>query len=100
MYTAISFADHHDKSLTKTYFLPHTQSEGLNLKKIYGDLHESFKLLGIDLKIDDIKNSHYDIRENHGVRVTFTMQPDHGYDIVKVIDNDKKTVSFNLVAKI
>ena len=100
MYTPLSYADHHDKSLTKTYFLPHTQCEGSHMQNFYGDLHESFKLLGIDLKIDDMTNLQYGVRKNHGVRVTFTMQPDHAYDIVKVIDNDKKTVSFNLVAKI
>src|SRR3989339_164152 len=98
MYTPLSYADHHDKSLTKTYFLPHTQCENLHMQNFYGDLYESFKLLGVDLKIDDIKNSQYDVRKNHGVRVTFTMQPDHAYDIVKVVDNDKKTVSFNLLA--
>ena len=100
IYTPLSYADHQDASLTKTYFLPRTQCEGSKMQSFYTDLHESFKLLGIDLKIDDMTDLNYGVRKNHGIRLSFTMQPDHAYDIVKHIDSDKKTVSFTLVAKI
>jgi hypothetical protein len=32
--------------------------------------------------------------------MSFTMQSDDAYDIIKVIDRDKKTVRFDIIAKI
>ncbi len=100
MYTPLRFEDIDSNSLTKTYFLPCTQCEKSHMQKFYKDLHTSFQELGINLTISDMEDLNYGVRKHHGVRLSFTMEPDHRYDISKVIDSDKKTVSFNLSPKI
>jgi hypothetical protein len=94
MYTPLSYKDSDSASLTKTYFLPRTQCADSQMRYFYEDLHESLKQIGIDLQIDEIKNL------NYGLRMSFTMQSENAYDIIKVVNDDKKTVSFNIVAKI
>ncbi len=94
MYTPLSYKESLDSSLTKTYFLPRTKSTDLQISNFYEDLHESLQLLGIDVQITKIEN------KNYGLQISFTMQSDNFYDIVKIVDHDKKTVCFDIVAKI
>lgn len=94
VYTPLKYEDVGNDSLTKTYFLPRTKCADLDMRYFYDDLHHSLKLLGIDLQISDVKDLHY------GVQMSFTMQSHAAYDIVKVIDSDKKMVRFHIIAKI
>lgn len=95
MYTPLTYEESCDGSLTKTYFLPRTQCEKSQMYYCYKDLHAKLKLIGIDLKIRNDTSS-----LNYGLRISFTMKPDDAYDIVKIIDTDKKIVRFDIVAKI
>ena len=94
MYTPLNYEQLHGKSLTKTYFLPRTQCADSQMRYFYEDLQESFKEIGIDLCIDEIKDT------NYGLRMSFTMQSEDAYDIVKVIHDHNKTVTFTIVGKI
>ncbi|MBV8661026.1 MAG: hypothetical protein JO129_02690 [Candidatus Dependentiae bacterium] len=95
MYTPLTYEDYSDDSLTKTYFLPRTQCTDSQIHYCYKDLHDRLKLIGIDLKVMNETKSF-----NYGLRLSFTMQSHDAYEIVKVIDSDKKTVRFDIVAKI
>ena len=94
MYTPLTYEDSFEKSLTKTYFLPRTKSLNSGMQKYYHELRENLQEIGIDLDIHEIED------DNYGLSMSFTMQSDDTYDIVKVIDSDKKTVRFDIVAKI
>lgn len=93
IYTPLKYEDIGDYGLTKTYFLPRTKCADSEMRYFYDDLHQSLKLLGIDLQISDVKDL------NYGIQMSFTMQSHDAYDIVKVIDGDKKMVRFHITAK-
>lgn len=103
MYTPLSYADIDTKSVTKTYYLPSVSCTRGQLDYCSQYLHDSFKKVGVDVKIEEIKN--FDrtfnfLAKNYGLRVSFTMQPGVSYDIAKVVDVEKKLVSFNFIGKI
>ncbi len=93
IYTPLSYDDSDSSSLTKTYFLPRTQCADSQMRYFYDDIHGALAQIGIDMQIDQTK------KYNYGLRVTFTMQSENAYDIVKVVNADTKTVSFNIIAK-
>lgn len=94
MYIPLTFEDSEDVSLKKTYFLPRTKCSDFQMRYFYEDLHDSLKSIGIDLQINDVKDY------NYGLSMSFTMESADAYDIVKVVDRDKKMVRFDIVAKI
>lgn len=94
MYTPLSYEEIDGDSLTKSYFLPRVKYTDLQLRYMKDDLRKSCKSFGIDLQIDEIKE------DNYGLRMSFTMQNNDDYDIIKVIDSDSKSVRFDIVAKI
>ena len=90
IYTPLTYEQADATSLQKTYFLPRTK---------YADLHNDqmknlLQPLGINLDMQKIAG------KNYGLRMTFTMQSDDAYQIVKVVDTNKKTVRFEFVKKI
>ncbi|MDP3788470.1 MAG: hypothetical protein Q8Q60_04135 [Candidatus Chromulinivorax sp.] len=93
IYTPLRYEDSDSSSLTKTYFLPRTQCADPEMRYFYEDIHDALQLIGIDVQIENLKGL------NYGVRISFTMQSDNAYGITKIVDADKKTVSFNIVAK-
>lgn len=90
IYTPLSFQDINKRSVTKTYFLPRTECTDSQLRFFYQDLRHAFAGLGVDLQISELKNA------NYGLRVSFSMQSDHLYDIAKVVNAQSNTVSFTL----
>ncbi|MBP6869796.1 hypothetical protein KBC04_02855 [Candidatus Babeliales bacterium] len=94
MYTPLRYEDIAEDSLTKTYFLPRTKCVDSQMRYFYEELQGSLRKVGVDLKIEEIKDFQY------GLRMSFTMQPDAQYDIVKVIDTEKNLIRFNIIGKI
>ncbi len=94
MYTPLTYEQSSADSLTKTYFLPRMKNSNSKMNKFYHDLELNLKKIGIDLKVDEIEDV------NYGLQMSFTTKAEDAYDIIKVIDADKKTVRFDIVAKI
>ncbi len=94
IYTPLSYNEIDGTSSTKTYFLPRTECADSEMRYFYDDVQASLKKVGIDLQIDQTKKG------NYGLRLSFSMESEGAYDIVKVVHDATKTVSFNIVAKI
>ncbi len=82
-----------DTSDQKTYFFPRTRYADIKKAGILAQLHDQLDRFGTQVNVQQVTG------KNYGIRMIFTMQPDDSYDIEKVIDSDKKTVTFNFVKK-
>lgn len=101
IYTPLRYEDTGEGSRTKTYVLPFTSCMQSQAKYLYEDLPKMLKKSGISLKVEAMKTDRtlkY-FSKYYGIRMTFTMESDEVYDITKVIDADKKLVSFNIIGK-
>lgn len=103
MYTPLSYQDIDNSSLTKHYYLPLTTCTQGQLDYCSQYVYKCFKKVGVEVKIEEVKN--FDrtfsfLAKNYGLRISFTMQPGISYDITKVIDAEKKLVSFNFLGKL
>lgn len=93
MYTPLSYQDMLN-SEKKTYFLPKTVAVGNQIRYFYHDLTQLLHELGIRLDIHEVTDIHY------GLQMTFTMPSEKKYEIVKIVDSEKKLIHFNFVQKI
>lgn len=94
MYTPLQYQDLHEMSLRKTYFLPRTTCADAHTRYFYDDVKKSLQPLGIDVHFKEINDIHY------GLQMVFTIASESKYDVVKIVDTDKKLIHFNFVAKI
>jgi len=94
IYTPLLYEDSQDTSLTKTYFLPRMRCSDHEMRYFYEDLEKNLKRLGVELRVDEVKGI------NYGLQISFTMQSADVYDIIKVIDADRRMVRFEIVTKI
>ena len=93
IYVPLSYKDNSDDSLTKTYILPRMKSSKSQLRYLNDDLRQRLEKIGVDLQIEAFEKTYY------GLRLSFTMQSPDAYDIVRIIDANKKSVRFEIVAK-
>ena len=90
IYAPLTYQEYEHDNIQKTYFFPRTKLTDTNHLAFV----EKLELLGIDVKIDEIRG------KNYGLQMVFMMQSDHPYQIVKTIDRDEKSVRFDFVKKI
>lgn len=102
MYTPLTYEDCDELSRTKTYYFPCMSYTDEQRNYFFKDLPRSLKKMGIDVSVEEIKNNKllYSLSQGYGLRISFTVQPGFSYDIVKCIDTEKKSVSFNFAGKI
>lgn len=94
IYVPLNYKNNASDSLTKTYIFPRMKCSDSQLRYFYNDLHRCLKQIGIDLQVEAFEKAYY------GLRLSFTMQSPDAYDIIKIIDADKKLVRFKIIAKI
>jgi len=82
------------QGLTKSFMLPRTGYVESTMQYFHEDFSDELHELGISMKIDTFHE------KNYGLLVTFTLQPESKYDLVKVVDPVKNMVTFNIVNKI
>jgi len=93
IYVPLTYKDYGDDSLTKTYIFPRMKSSDSQLRYLQNDLRHRLAKIGINLQINAFE------KDYHGLRLGFTMQSADAYDIIKIINADKKSVRFEIVAK-
>jgi len=94
VYTPLTFQNFMDDHYAKTYFFPRTKCHSSQIKYLEKELKHSLKQMGIDFYVRNIQNDH------HGLSITFALEAFDAYDIIKVVDADKKMIRFELAAKI